>query len=422
LLRDLTLFSFICISGKDPINETSTLKAAGIKHGDMLYITVNEEKTGIHEAAASSLKKITKDGTIVAQGILIYSLVIMLLTLLTLFIDYSSIASSNGFRPGMMPLRSMKMHWTLNEFVELDSQFQYKISKQPTGQPGFCSKVAVDAKSLESFINYLYTFDFRCMRIGYLYGTVDKNNEVQVHFIYEPKQETTDITFKLLRDEQDANVNELAMMLGYKRVGWIFAHPPREKKFSFSGPEILATAEHQLESVDGVNDTTFITIKVTLDIETNKPHCDGWQVSKQCMAMVAENVLQVSPNLGFCKVNPTFTALVEMKPASEVDNDFFLCAIPILNYKSEQLICTFPRPNRFGEYQTQNDLKNQLSKIGKEGWTIQTLLADFHLLLYLCQHLSIHDDLPRICEAILNPEIPLDEGYQLIIRSIAGLN
>ena len=95
MLRDLTLFSFICISGKDPFNETLTLKAAGIKHGDMLYITVNEEKTGIHEAAASSLKKITKDGTIVAQGILIYSLVIMLLTLLTLFIDYSSIASSN---------------------------------------------------------------------------------------------------------------------------------------------------------------------------------------------------------------------------------------------------------------------------------------------------------------------------------------
>ena len=57
------------LSGKDPINETITLKAAGIKHGDMLYITVNEEKSGIHEAAASSLKKITKDGTIVAQGI-----------------------------------------------------------------------------------------------------------------------------------------------------------------------------------------------------------------------------------------------------------------------------------------------------------------------------------------------------------------
>ena len=59
----------ISFSGKDPINETLTLKAAGIKHGDMLYVTVNEEKTGIHEAAASSLKKITKDGTIVAQGI-----------------------------------------------------------------------------------------------------------------------------------------------------------------------------------------------------------------------------------------------------------------------------------------------------------------------------------------------------------------
>lgn len=36
------------------------------------------------------------------------------------------------------------------------------------------------------------------------------------------------------------------------------------------------------------------------------------------MEMVAEGVLQTSTHLGMCKINPTFTAIVEGKEASEV--------------------------------------------------------------------------------------------------------
>lgn len=127
-------------------------------------------------------------------------------------------------------------------------------------------------------------------------------------------------------------------LLGLRKVGWIFAHPPREKGFFFSGPEILFAAEQQLEAAQGVNDTPFVTVKVTLDAEKSQAVVEvrnssivivsngiiavilfkAFQVSKQCMEMTAEGVLEVCPHLGHLGVNKTFTALVEGKNATEV--------------------------------------------------------------------------------------------------------
>lgn len=47
-----------------------------------------------------------------------------------------------------------------------------------------------------------------------------------------------------------------------KKVGWIFAHPPREEGFLFSSAEVITAATLQLEAADGVNDTPFVTVKV----------------------------------------------------------------------------------------------------------------------------------------------------------------
>jgi hypothetical protein len=61
-------------------------------------------------------------------------------------------------------------------------------------------------------------------------------------------------------------------------------------------------------------------------------------------------------------------------------------------------------------------------RVGKKGWTFSDQLADFQLLLYLCNFLSAADDLPLLCRAVLDREVPLDDGYQLLIRSIAGMD
>ena len=60
--------------------------------------------------------------------------------------------------------------------------------------------------------------------------------------------------------------------------------------FFLSGAEIISAAEQQLLSADGVKDTSFVTVRVTLD-EDSKVLVEGFQVSKQCMEMVAEGVI-----------------------------------------------------------------------------------------------------------------------------------
>jgi nuclear protein localization family protein 4 len=66
-------------------------------------------------------------------------------------------------------------------------------------------------------------------RIGYLYGRFNADNSVKVEVVYEPPQEASETSFTLLEDPQQERVTTLANLLGLKKVGWIFAHPPREK-------------------------------------------------------------------------------------------------------------------------------------------------------------------------------------------------
>jgi hypothetical protein len=158
-------------------NDRATVHEAGLSNGDMIYLNIDETKMGVHEAS-SGKKLITKDGSIVAQ-------------------DIQSTLKSTGFRPGMLPLRSMKMHWTLNEFIALDEQFVYKI-KAP--EKGICQLVSVDTGSIKDFQSYLRNFDFQVMRVGFLYGQIVDNSKLKVEVIYEPPQESTDISFQLLPD------------------------------------------------------------------------------------------------------------------------------------------------------------------------------------------------------------------------------
>eukprot|EP01035_Chromulina_nebulosa_P032614 gene32614-43576_t len=159
--------------------DSRTVGQEGLKNGDMIYIQIDETKMGVHESSTGK-KQITKDGHIVAQ-------------------DVASSLKSNGFRPGMLPLRSMKMQWTLNEFVALDEQFVYKV-KAP--EKGICQLVSLDTGAVNDFQSYLRNFDFRVMRIGFLYGKVIENAKVKVEVIYEPPQETSDISFQLLSDSR----------------------------------------------------------------------------------------------------------------------------------------------------------------------------------------------------------------------------
>jgi hypothetical protein len=79
------------------------------------------------------------------------------------------------------------------------------------------------------------------------------------------------------------------------------------------------------------------------------------------MEMMAEGALQPSTNLGSCSVSETFTAIVEGRPAKEVDNSFFLITVPIERFDSQFLTSQFPPGNRLDMPSTDH-LKRQLSK------------------------------------------------------------
>ncbi len=57
-------------------------------------------------------------------------------------------------------------------------------------------------------------------------------------------------------------MEQLAELMGMRRVGWIVSHPPREKGFFLSAAEVIAAAELQLESAGGIGDTPLVTMTV----------------------------------------------------------------------------------------------------------------------------------------------------------------
>lgn len=153
--------------------------------------------------------------------------------------------------------------------------------------------------------------------MGIIYGYFLENGEVKGEVIYEPPQESNDVSFQLLADPSNDQVEALANLLGMRRVGWVVAHPPREKGFFLSAAEVITAAEFQLEAAGGIADTPFVTVMVTVNEDANVT-VEGYQVSKQCMDMVAEGALLVSRHPGEAVVHKSFTAICEGKEVNEV--------------------------------------------------------------------------------------------------------
>ncbi|CAI7831072.1 unnamed protein product [Closterium sp. NIES-54] len=79
------------------------------------------------------------------------------------------------------------------------------------------------------------------------------------------------------------------------------------------------------------------------------------------------------------------------------------------------LMTSFPVENRV-LVPTQNDLKQHLDRTRSKPWADR--LADFHLLLYLSNFLDASTDMPMLAQAVRTKE-PISEGHQLIIEHLA---
>lgn len=110
-----------------------------------------------------------------------------------------------------------------------------------------------------------------------------------------------------------------------------------------------------------------------------------------------------------------YPVIVAGKDVDEVDNDFFLCPVNILDHKGP-LSCSFPVENRLLP-QGSPELKAHLQK--KSGAAYVELLSDFHVLLFLSKQLD-NSDMALLCEAVRDKK-PILDGYKVIIDSIANI-
>ena len=117
--------------------------------------------------------------------------------------------------------------------------------------------------------------------------------QVRVDCLYEPPQNCTNETLELLEDPNEEHVEAMARALGLERVGFVFAHPSNRnlKDVRFHSNEIMLCAENQLLAGDEKMESPFVTVKCFRN-EENNVEFEAFQMSKQCLEMVAEEALQ----------------------------------------------------------------------------------------------------------------------------------
>lgn len=157
-------------------------------------------------------------------------------------------------------------------FDDINCTIKGGCREHPPWPKGICSKCQPSAITLnrqtyrhvdnvmfentgivDEFLNYWRISGNQ--RIGFLYGTYEASNDVplgvraRIVSIYEPPQESTKNAIKLLDDEHEAEVQEMAELLGLKKVGWIFT--------DLLNHETISGKVKQLRGID----TFFLTAK-----------------------------------------------------------------------------------------------------------------------------------------------------------------
>jgi hypothetical protein len=366
--------------GKEILDKEFTVRKCKLSNGSRMYLQIGDDLI----LNSHVEKKITQDGNIVNKTL-------------------EEIYLKQGFRPGLQSLSTIKNQWTLTDFKLMDNQFEYVIKAQ---KESICKKLNIAPGLANDFQSYLRKQSFHQYRLGYLYGTVDENKVVKVFNIYEPLQENLEI----LEDSNLLKVEKLAQELSLVRVGCILGIPSRTDENLFTGSELLSLALQQFEHNEK---QPFVIIRVTMD--KSNVQMDSFELSQQFIEIVKKGAIieegNISSNL---KVEQQFTAIVEGKRAQNVDINFFLINVPIGYECESKFVYKFPKFNRDDDIPTVQHVKNQLREINRQGWTFESLLLDFHLLLFLMTFIGDEETL-ELVRGVLDNNISY--GHKILLQN-----
>ncbi|OVA11428.1 Nuclear pore localization protein NPL4 [Macleaya cordata] len=327
-----------------------------------------------------------------------------------IYLSYDGERSVAG--PQVNPAGSFGRKMTMDDLIAK----QMRVSRQENPH---CESVSFDRDAANAFQHYVNeSLAFAVKRGGFMYGTVSDEGQVQVNFIYEPPQQGTEENLILLRDpEEEKIVEAIALGLGMRKVGFIFTQTigQNKKDYTLSNSEILQAAELHGESEMKEWVTAVVKLEVNEDGGADV-HFEAFQMSDICVRLFKEGWFETDCGAEF---DPKISRMkkdvvVGVKDTKEVDNDFFLVVVKILDHQGP-LSTTFPVENRNTPV-TMRALKNHLDKT--KNLPFVKRISDFHLLLLLARFFDLSSDVPALAECVqLQSTVP--EGYQLLINSMA---
>ena len=219
------------------LDDSLTLKQCGFSHGTLLFLDSSKLTTSVAPLSGTKNKSIDATGNIVL----------------------SKTSDPAAFRPGLLSLRSQKMHWTLTEMTELENNYTFIIKGK---EPIYCESTTLDHESAEKFQNYCNSFGFKRPRAAFMFGKfIDlESKEIEyskkpkrygetkgamrvsdfkpdddtkpkkaviVDCIYDPKQECENgVDFTVdFSDNEIQTAMKIGNSLGLEWVGFIFSHP-----------------------------------------------------------------------------------------------------------------------------------------------------------------------------------------------------
>eukprot|EP00897_Mesotaenium_endlicherianum_P004380 jgi/Mesen1/3970/ME000210S03203 len=331
------------------------------------------------------------------------------------FLVYSGERSIRG--PPVIPAGSFGRKMTVDDMIAK----QTRIERQ---EQAHCASVSFDRDAANVFQHYVHeSLAFSIKRGGFMYGSVTEGGEVSVDFVYEPPQQGAEDNLVLLRDpDEEKRVDLIAAGLGMRRVGFIFTQSVSAAKrdYTMSSAEVRQAAELHAES----GFEHFATAIVKLEVNGGEGedgggaaadvHFEAFQLSDQCVRLFNDGWFvespETEPKLSKMKAQVIFVG----KDVTEVDNDFFLVPVKILDHQGS-LSTNFPVENRIPP-PVEHNLKQHMERYKSKPYVER--ISDFHLLFFVARFFEL-DDIPHLAECV-RTQGPVPDGYQLMIDALSG--
>ena len=378
-----------------PAEEGAALSALGLTNGAMLFLDYQlERENQAQYVEKDPFKTLVKDGELRQQG---------------------------------------KTDWKLSEFLDYRGTKEFVLQAPPEPRVKY---VEVDPFATQALINYMIGGGFMCKRVGYLYGkwveAAEGEPGVQVHAIFEPKQDSTADEIVLVDDaELEARVEKLAAMMGLTRVGVIIAHPARE--YAFSVNELLLASRQHARAVqlDPAKGGQFVVMKArpVLESETDidgVATIEAYQVTDQCVELATRE----EPGFAQSKTDPRVAKtpadccfIVEKKEQRKATVEHFVSRIFDVSRPFQSFLGTgFTIENRPTDPQTSHSMASYLRARRAKNQPFLQMIGDLHFLLFLSNLLDMSTDMPILCSKIVAQDAADLDGFQMMINCYAGLD